>query len=361
MNTATPMIEPAEACESGLAEAPRAPDSRPLPGPGYLRERFAPSTVALATIASTRTAIGSILRGADDRLLVIAGPCSIHNPDSAIAYAERLQHAAETVADRCLVVMRAYVEKPRTTIGWKGLVNDPGLDGGCDLARGLTTARELYARISDIGLPIASEALDPLVAPYLADLVSWYAIGARTTESQTHRELASALPAPVGMKNATSGATDIAIDGIQAAGAAHTLIALDAQGRVSQRQAPGNPAPHLVLRGGARPNYGAADVRAAGDALAARGLIERVIVDCSHANSANAEGQRDPENQPKIAKGLAARRAAGERRIAGLMLESHLVAGKQPCTPAARPDQSVTDGCLGMDRTLDLLRDLAAA
>jgi 3-deoxy-7-phosphoheptulonate synthase len=302
--------------------------------------------------------VAAVLDGADDRLVVIVGPCSVHDPDAALDYARRLAVRAEAHRSELVVVMRAYVEKPRTALGWTGLVRDPDLDGRGRLDLGLVTARRLLVRLADLGVPTACEFVDPLLAPALADAVSWGAIGARTAESQPHRQLASGLPMPVGVKNTTSGDLRPALDAIITAAAPHAVAALDDGGRLVVRTTAGNPHAHLVLRGGTDgPNHDPATVAAALGLLAAAGRPPRLVVDASHANSG-----RDPARQAAVVAELAGRVAEGEAGLAGVMVESNLVPGRQDLGPGPlRYGQSVTDPCLGWEETEFLLGLLAGA
>ncbi|MFY0989395.1 3-deoxy-7-phosphoheptulonate synthase [Halomonas sp. C05BenzN] len=325
---------------------------RALPTAAELR-RALPLAPGLAErIAHQRRAIRDILAGRDDRLLVVVGPCSIHDPEAALAYARRLAELAERVADRLLIVMRVYVEKPRTTVGWKGLVYDPDLDDSGDMARGLEVSRRLMREVAELGLPVATELLQPMLAPYLEDLLAWVAIGARTTESQLHRELASGLDAVVGFKNATSGDIGVALDAMRAAAHPHQHFGLDATGRPVVQHTSGNAHTHLVLRGGhGEPNYQAAHVTAARRALEEAGLTPRLMVDCSHANA-----RKDHRRQSEVLLDVLAQRLAGETALCGLMIESHLHEGKQPLAPGQlRYGVSVTDACLGWETTEQLL------
>jgi 3-deoxy-7-phosphoheptulonate synthase len=310
---------------------------------------------ATATVIAGRERVGAILRGEDPRLLVVVGPCSIHDPASAREYAARLASLRAEVAGELEIVMRVYFEKPRTTTGWKGLINDPHLDGSQDIEAGLALARALLIEINALGLPAATEFLDPIVPQYLDDLVAWAAIGARTTESQTHREMASGLSMPVGFKNATDGGLQVAVDAMRAAREPHSFLGIDPDGFTSVVRTVGNPISHIVLRGGAgRPNYDAASIADAEARLAAAGLPAAIMVDCSHANSA-----REPARQPDAWRSVLAQRLSGTRSLIGLMLESHLHAGQQPFPrPAAELAYgvSITDPCLGWDDTEQLLR-----
>jgi 3-deoxy-7-phosphoheptulonate synthase len=319
----------------------------------------APSTSMIQEVVSEgRRAAQAILHGRDDRLLVIVGPCSIHDPRAALDYARRLAAQRERHAGELEVVMRVYFEKPRTTVGWKGLINDPGLDGGFRINDGLRLARRLLLDVNALGLPAACEFLDVTTPQYIADLVAWGAIGARTTESQIHREMASGLSCPVGFKNGTNGDVKIAVDAALAAAQPHRFLAVTKEGRAAIATTTGNADAHIVLRGGKQPNYDAASVAAAAAELAKAGLTQRLVVDASHANSG-----KDHRRQPAVVADLAAQVAGGERRIAGVMIESHLEEGRQDLV-AGRPlayGQSITDACIGWDDSVAALETLAAA
>ena len=331
---------------------------RPLPGPRELLDELPLSAESAARVADHRREVSDVLAGRDDRLLVVVGPCSVHDPAAALDYAGRLAVEAVDLADDLLVVMRVYFEKPRTTVGWKGLINDPDMDGSHDIERGLRTARSLLLDIVDRGLPIGCEFLEPTSPQYIADTVSWGAIGARTTESQVHRQLASGLSMPIGFKNGTDGDLQAAIDGVRAAAGAHTFFGVDGDGRAAVVETVGNEDCHVILRGGrSGTNADVGSVTAASSACATAGVTARVMVDCSHANSG-----KDHRRQPVVAADVAAQVAGGSTAIAGVMLESFLVEGAQ--SPSARPlvyGQSVTDACMAFDTTVDVLRDLAAA
>jgi 3-deoxy-7-phosphoheptulonate synthase len=305
-----------------------------------------------ATVARTRAALRAILQGEDARRFVVVGPCSVHDPDAALEYAQRLAGLARQVEERMLLVMRVYFEKPRTTIGWKGLINDPGLDGSFDVERGLRLARGLLVQINALGVPAGTEALDPVTPQYFSDLVSWYAIGARTTESQTHREMASGLSAPVGFKNGTDGSLEVAINAWLAALGPHAFLGIDAQGEVSVVRTRGNPDGHVILRGGQRPNYDRDSLRAAGAALQSAGLPVRLVVDCSHGNSA-----RDPSRQPRIFEEVMRDARLGNTGVLGAMLESNLLPGAQKLVAGARLQRgvSITDACIGWEETRDCI------
>jgi 3-deoxy-7-phosphoheptulonate synthase len=299
------------------------------------------------------------MKGEDDRLLVIVGPCSIHDPAAAIEYARRLKAYAAGVSDALLLVMRVYFEKPRTTVGWKGLINDPHLDGTYDINQGLRTARELLWQMARLGVPTGTEFLDTIIPQYIADLVSWGAIGARTTESQVHRELASGLSMPVGFKNGTTGSIAVAIDALRAARHPHHFLSVTKDGVSAIVKTHGNDACHVILRGSNRgPNYEAEAVGEVVAALQHAGLPPFLMIDCSHGNSA-----KDHRNQPRVAESLARQIEAGSKAIAGVMIESHLNEGSQPVAPGAGLafGQSITDACIDWDTTVRVLDRLAAA
>ncbi|WP_062435671.1 3-deoxy-7-phosphoheptulonate synthase [Herbidospora daliensis] len=333
----------------------------PLLTPAELRAEVPLGDRAARTLLKGREEVARVLDGTDDRLLVVTGPCSVHDPAAALTYAERLADLAEEVSDTLLLVMRVYVEKPRTRLGWKGLVTDPHLDGSDDVNEGIRLSRELLAKVLDLGLPTGCEFLDPTVARYLSDVVCWGAIGARTVQSQTHRQLTSGLAMPVGMKNTTTGAVGDAIDAIVCASHGHVFPGIDDDGLASVIQTSGNPDCHVVLRGGASgPNYGPLDVARALDALGGAGLPRRLVIDASHGNSG-----KDHERQPVVVADVARRIAAGERGIAGLMVESFLASGRQELV-LGEPGrlvfgQSVTDACVGWDRTTRMVAQLADA
>jgi 3-deoxy-7-phosphoheptulonate synthase len=332
--------------------------TRPLPAPATVEAEIPLDDAGSARIARARREIASVMAGRDDRLLVVAGPCSIHDPAAAVEYAALLGAAADRHAGELVVAMRVYFEKPRTVVGWKGLINDPDLDETFQIGKGLRVARRLMADITATGLAIATEFLDTTLGQYYADLVSWGAIGARTVESQVHRELASGLSMPVGFKNRTDGDVQVAVDAIRSARHPHWFPSLARDGSPACMQTTGNEDTHLVLRGGTHgPNYSERDVRSAADLLSRSGLPPRLMVDCSHANSG-----RDAERQPAVAEELAARIASGERAIAAVMLESNLVGGSQDyrAVPLKR-GQSVTDPCLSWEGTLPVIARLAEA
>lgn len=348
---------------TGQTDNERIKDITVLPPPEHLI-RFFPihGTAVESLISSTRRRIHNIMAGKDDRLLVVIGPCSIHNPAAALDYARQLQVQREKYADTLEIVMRVYFEKPRTTVGWKGLINDPYLDETFRIDEGLRIARQLLIEINRLGLPAGSEFLDVISPQYLGDLISWGAIGARTTESQVHRELASGLSAPIGFKNGTDGNIRIATDAIQAAAGAHHFLSVHKNGQVAIVQTKGNKDCHVILRGGKAPNYDAASVAAACKDLEKAKLPATLMVDCSHANSS-----KQHEKQLDVARDIAAQLASGSRSVFGVMVESHLTAGAQKFTPGKDDlskleyGKSITDACLGWDDSVKLLEVLAAA
>jgi 3-deoxy-7-phosphoheptulonate synthase len=331
---------------------------RPLITPALLQERVPVRDDTLALVEGSRAAIAAILHGLDDRLVVVVGPCSIHDHAQAIEYGERLKAVADALHDDLFVVMRTYFEKPRTTVGWKGYINDPHLDGSFAINEGLERARRLLLELTTLGVPTGTEFLDLLSPQFIADLVAWGAIGARTTESQSHRQLASGLSCPVGFKNGTEGSIQIAADAILAARAPHAFMGMTKMGVAAIFETRGNDDCHVILRGGKVPNHDEAGVAASCAVLQAAGLPPRVMVDTSHGNSG-----KQAERQVVIAAELAQRVAAGERRIFGLMVESNLEAGRQDLVPGVplRRGVSITDACIGLDQTIPLLRNLAVA
>lgn len=327
----------------------------PLPSPADLRQRLPLSAALAAQVHTQREAIRAVLDGSDPRLLVVVGPCSLHDPLSALEYADRLAALTPEVSDQLLLVMRAYVEKPRTTIGWKGLVYDPQLDGSGDMAGGLELSRRLMLAMLERGLPVATELLQPLVAGYFDDLLGWAAIGARTSESQVHRELVSGLDVPVGFKNGTDGSLSIACDAMRSAAHPHQHFGVDGLGRPALVETDGNPDTHLVLRGGhSGPNHDAASVAVARASLEKQGIAARIMVDCSHANSG-----KDPLRQPAVLRDVLDQRLAGDASLRGVMLESHLFDGCQALSAELRYGVSITDGCLGWSGTEAMLREAA--
>src|SRR5215217_4216862 len=313
---------------------------------------------ATRTVSASRNATHAILNGTDDRLLVIVGPCSIHDPVAAVDYASRLVALRETLSDRLEIVMRVYFEKPRTTVGWKGLINDPDLDGSFNIDKGLRMARNVLSAVNNLGLPAATEFLDMTTPQYIADLMAWAAIGARTTESQIHRELASGLSCPVGFKNGTDGNVRIAADAVKSASHPHHFLAVTKDGRSAIAATTGNEDCHIILRGGKTTNYDAASVDAAAVAAEKAGLAPTIMIDASHANSS-----KNPENQPLVVADIAQQISNGEQRITGVMIESNLVAGRQDVVPG-KPltyGQSITDGCIDWETTVSALNVLADA
>ena len=336
----------------------RIREIKELTRPDALLSEIPITDAASQVVYQTRRDIHRILHGADDRLLVIIGPCSIHDVTAAREYAARLLEAKKRLEKDLLIVMRVYFEKPRTTTGWKGLINDPALDGSFNINEGLRVGRRLLVELNDMGLPVGCEFLDMISPQYFADLVSWGAIGARTTESQIHRELASGLSCPIGFKNGTDGGVKIATDGIRAAQVPHHFLSVTKSGNTAIVATTGNEDCHIVLRGGRKPNFDAASVADAAKALADAGLAQRLMIDFSHANSS-----KDPAKQVAVGVDVAAQIAAGDERIFGIMVESHLKAGRQDLVPG-KPlvyGQSITDGCLGWEESLQLMNALSDA
>ncbi|WP_370617106.1 3-deoxy-7-phosphoheptulonate synthase [Mumia sp. Pv 4-285] len=349
--------------QTGTTTPPRTSDLRvqslePLEPPREVVAARPLNDAAADLVAASRDAAAAIMSGRDDRLLVVVGPCSIHDPSAALDYAHRLAPLRTAYADDLEIVMRVYFEKPRTTVGWKGLINDPGMDESYDVRRGLRLARSVLLDVLATGLPAGTELLEPTSPQYLADAVSWGAIGARTPESQVHRQMVSGLSMPVGFKNATDGSVQAAVDGCRAAAAAQTFFGIDGDGRASVVSTSGNPDCHVILRGGHDgPNYGVASRRAALELLERAGMPQRLVVDASHGNSG-----KDHVRQAAVVRELAHDVAAGDRGIAAVMLESFLVPGKQAPAPAGLTyGQSVTDACIGWDVTEGLLAELASA
>ncbi|OZC77197.1 3-deoxy-7-phosphoheptulonate synthase [Rhodococcus sp. 06-462-5] len=333
----------------------------PLVAPSVLRREHAVDDAISATVRTGRAGVVDVLDGRDDRLIVVVGPCSVHDTAAALDYARRLAAKASELGDRLHIVMRVYFEKPRTTLGWKGLINDPHLDGSFDINAGLRVGRQLLLDISALGLPVGCEFLDPITPQYIADLVSYGAIGARTAASQVHRQLCSALSMPVGIKNSTEGDIQVAVDGTRAAAASHVFPGTDLDGQAALIRTVGNPDCHVILRGGVDgPNYDAESVADTVARLRKSGLPERMIIDASHGNS-----RKDHNKQVDVVTDVAARVAAGEHGIVGLMLESFLVAGRQDLELGHRDElvygQSITDACLDWDTTATQLDTLAAA
>jgi 3-deoxy-7-phosphoheptulonate synthase len=326
--------------------------------PAHLLREFPLSDKAAATTYETRHAIHRILHGADDRAIVIMGPCSIHDVKAAKEYAGKLREAKDVLATDLLVVMRVYFEKPRTTVGWKGLINDPRLDGSFSINEGLRVARQLLLDLNEMGMPVGCEFLDMITPQYIADLVAWGAIGARTTESQVHRELASGLSCPVGFKNGTDGNVRIAVDAIRAAQAPHHFLSVTKGGHTAIVSTSGNEDCHIILRGGTKPNYDAASVDAASRTLAEVGIPARLMIDFSHGNSS-----KKPEKQADVGEEVARQIAGGDERIVGVMLESHLKGGRQDLLPGKELTygMSITDGCLGWEESRKVLDTLSIA
>ena len=329
---------------------------RALIAPQLLLEELPVDAPTLATVTNARQAVHRILHGADDRLVAVVGPCSIHDSGAALEYAARLREAAERHANALFLVMRVYFEKPRTTVGWKGFINDPRLDGSFAINEGLKHARKLLLDINRLGLACGTEFLDLLSPQYISDLIAWGAIGARTTESQTHRQLASGLSCPVGFKNGTDGSIRVAVDALRAAAAPHAFMGMTKTGQAAIFETVGNEDCHVILRGGRHPNYDAASVKAAASELAGAGLAPHVMIDFSHANAS-----KQYRKQMEVGAEVAAQLAAGEERIVGVMVESHLNAGRQDLVPgkALAHGVSITDPCIGWDDTAALLETLS--
>ncbi len=336
----------------------RIKEIKELSPPAHILREFPATDKAADTTFQARNDLHRVLHGADDRLIVVVGPCSIHDYDAAMEYAARLVGERARLADDLVILMRVYFEKPRTTVGWKGLINDPRLDGSFRINDGLRLARRLLWEINELGLPCATEFLDTITPQYTADLIAWGAIGARTTESQVHRELASGLSCPVGFKNGTDGNVRIAVDAIKAAASPHHFLSVTKAGHSAIVSTNGNEDCHVILRGGTAPNYDAAAIDAACSELAKAGLAARAMIDCSHANS-----RKKFELQIDVAGEVGAQIAAGDERVVGVMIESHLKPGRQDLTPGKPLEygQSVTDACIGWDDTVQVLDALAAA
>ena len=329
----------------------------PLLPPAILLEELPVTDQMHRTVTTAREAAAQVIAGEDDRLLAVVGPCSIHDPEAALDYATRLAKLSERYGDELVLIMRVYFEKPRTTVGWKGLINDPDLDGSFRINKGLRMARRLLCQLNDAGMPAATEFLDTITPQFLADLVSWGAIGARTTESQVHRELASGLSMPVGFKNATDGSVQVAVDAVRAARHPHHFLSVTKQGLSAIVSTTGNDGGHVILRGGDKgPNYGAQDVQVAAESLARAGLPARLMVDCSHGNSGKKAAR-----QPAVLADLAGQVSEGSEAILGIMLESHLQGGRQDHAKGKTlvRGQSITDECLGWEDTEPLMEQLA--
>lgn len=336
----------------------RIRETKELVSPAQVHEQYPVTDNAAKVVYTTRQAIHEILHGRDDRLLVVVGPCSIHDVIAARDYADRLKAVRDRLVDDLRIVMRVYFEKPRTIVGWKGLINDPDLDESFHINKGLRLARELLLHLNEMGVPAGTEYLDLISPQYVADLVSWGAIGARTTESQGHRELSSGLSCPVGFKNGTDGTLKIAVDAVAAAMRPHHFLSVTKEGRTAIFSTTGNDDCHVILRGGTEPNYDSANVQQAARDMEAAGLTPNIMVDCSHANS-----RKRPPRQREVAEDVAAQIAGGERRIIGAMIESHLFEGRQDVIPG-RPltyGQSITDACIGWEDTVPILELLADA
>ena len=330
-----------------------------LPPPSTIQKDIPHTKKSLATVLNGRATLEDILERKDARRFIVVGPCSIHDPAAALDYARRLKPLADEVADVLVLVMRVYFEKPRTTVGWKGLINDPDRDDSFNMVKGITIARTLLRDISEMGLAIGTEALDPLMPQYLGDLVSWNAIGARTTESQTHREMASGLSTPVGLKNGTDGGLMVAINAMQSARTPHAFLGIDAEGLTSVIRTAGNPHGHLILRGGHAPNYGAEAVAQAEALLEKAGLPCSIVVDCSHGNS-----NKDHNRQVGVMQEVVQQIRAGNRSLVGMMIESNIVEGAQKIQAdlaALVYGQSVTDACIGWEDSVTAIREAAAA
>jgi 3-deoxy-7-phosphoheptulonate synthase len=330
-----------------------------LPSPELVKREIPAPHEAVATVAAARRTVQAILERTDPRLFVVVGPCSVHDTVAAVDYARRLHALAREVADVLFIVMRVYFEKPRTTVGWKGLINDPDLDDSFDIERGLRIARRLLIEINAMGLACGTEALDPITPQYLGDLIAWSAIGARTTESQTHREMASGLSTPVGFKNGTDGSLTVALNAMLSAAQPHAFLGVDPEGRVAIIRTAGNPYGHIILRGGPAPNYDSVGVSEAEEALAANGLPKRIVIDCSHANS-----KKNPARQPLVLRHVLRQVLEGDTSIVGVMLESNLHEGAQPIPEdrsQLRYGVSITDACLGWEDTEAALRQAAGA
>lgn len=326
----------------------------PIIAPADLRQVFPMSDIGREFVSRSRERIKDILHRRDNRLMVVVGPCSIHDPDAAVEYAKRLSGLSRRVQDQLLLVMRVYFEKPRTTVGWKGLINDPDMDGSHHISKGLGIARGLLCKLTDLGVPVANEMLDPITPEYVADLISWGAIGARTTESQTHRELASGLSFPIGFKNGTDGNLQIAIDAMISARAQHSFLGINREGRTSIIQTTGNPDVHIVLRGGSRkPNYSPDDISHTEESLKKNGLFSTIMVDCSHGNS-----NKDFRKQPEVLEQVINQVISGNSSLSGIMLESNLEEGNQKVSAdhsQLKYGVSITDACINWDTTERIL------
>ncbi|MGA1598769.1 MAG: 3-deoxy-7-phosphoheptulonate synthase [bacterium] len=325
----------------------------PLTPPSVLKERLPMTEAANRTVLEGRQAVQRILDRTDRRMLVVVGPCSIHDPQIALDYAQRLKGLSEEVSDSMLLVMRVYFEKPRTTVGWKGLINDPDLDGSHKMEKGIRLARQILLEVNEMGVPAATETLDPITPQYLAELIAWSAIGARTTESQTHREMASGLSMPIGFKNGTDGSLDVAINAMQAAQEPHHFLGIDPQGNTAVIQTRGNRYGHIVLRGGKNgPNFNSVFVKETEAQLEQAGLPGRIMIDCNHANSG-----KDPYQQPLVMRDLIHQIDDGNQSIIGVMIESNLEGGNQKVSPEMKYGVSITDACIDWGSTRKMLLD----
>ena len=358
--TATTHTKPAQlsTLDTTRIDDTRIKAVRPLITPALLQEWLPATEQALALVESSRAAVSRILHGQDDRLIVVVGPCSIHDHEQAMEYARQLKVQADALAQELLIVMRVYFEKPRTTVGWKGYINDPHRDGSFAINEGLELARKLLLDVVGLGLPVGTEFLDLLSPQFISDLVTWGAIGARTTESQSHRQLTSGLSCPVGFKNGTDGGVKVACDAILAAQAPHAFMGMTKMGQAAIFETRGNQDCHVILRGGKQPNYSAADVQATCDVLEKTGLRPQVMIDLSHANSS-----KQHRRQIDVAADIAQQIAAGESRITGVMIESHLHEGRQDIVEgqALQYGVSLTDACISMEQTIPVLQQLAQA
>jgi 3-deoxy-7-phosphoheptulonate synthase len=343
---------------SGITDDIRIREIKALITPNEVMGEFAATETAVETVTAARTALHDILYGGDDRLAVVIGPCSIHDPVAAMDYARRLSAVRRALHDDLEIVMRVYFAKPRTTVGWKGLISDPDLNGSFRIDDGLRLARKLLRDINELGLPVGCEYLDIVAPQYVSDLVAWGAIGARTTESQVHRELASGLSCPIGFKNGTDGKVKIAIDAVKASSQPHHFLAVTKEGRSAIASTTGNEDCHVILRGGEWPNYDAANVAGVCGEMRKAGLNASVMIDASHANSGY-----NPDNQPKVVEAIAQQLENGNRCIMGVMIESHLVGGRQDLVPGKplRYGQSITDGCIDWDTSVKVMERLAQA
>ncbi|KAF9578831.1 3-deoxy-7-phosphoheptulonate synthase [Lunasporangiospora selenospora] len=356
-----PLMHSKEDIEPEFMEDLRVTGYSPLLPPQIIQEELPMSVMSRKVVSLTRQQSAKILRGEDDRLIVVVGPCSIHDPEAALEYAQKLKPVADALSGELLVIMRAYFEKPRTTVGWKGLINDPDIDGTFQINKGLRIARKLLCELTNMGVPVGCELLDTISPQFLADLVSWGAIGARTTESQLHRELASGVSFPLGFKNGTDGNISIAVDAIRAAAKPHHFLGVTKQGLAAITNTKGNELCHLILRGGnGGPNYEKEHIEKTRAGLAKAKLPEVIMVDCSHGNSS-----KNHKNQPLVSADLANQIRAGDRSIVGLMIESNLVEGRQDMGPEGRSGlvygKSITDACVDWDDTVAMLEDLADA